>query len=159
MGKYMMSTLVKLFDAHRWSLTADGGYSHWGRWSVCSDSCDGGIKYRSRSCTNPPPANGGRDCWRLGSPVDSQICNMHKCPVHSGYSQWSSWSRCSRSCAGGAQLRSRSCTNPPPANGGKDCSRLGRAMKLRKCNNHDCLDPPKVQLVSPISKVFCSFFC
>ncbi|XP_078384193.1 ectin-like [Oculina patagonica] len=116
----------------------DGRYTQWSRWSACSRSCDGGIKYRSRSCTNPPPTNGGRDCWRLGTPVESQTCNTHKCPVHGGYSRWSSWSRCSRSCAGGAQRRSRSCTNPFPANGGRDCSGQGEDTEFRKCNNHDC---------------------
>ncbi|XP_078382401.1 uncharacterized protein LOC144665100 [Oculina patagonica] len=115
-----------------------GGYSQWSSWSQCSQSCGGGMQHRNRSCTNPPPANGGRDCSRLGRATELRKCNTFGCPVHGGYSQWSSWSRCSRSCAGGAQRRSRSCTNPPPANGGRDCSGQGEAMELRKCNNHDC---------------------
>ena len=58
--------------------------------------------------------------------------------VQGGYSQWSLWSPCSRSCGGGTQIRNRSCTNPQPANGGRKCSKLGRAKNLRKCNPHSC---------------------
>jgi hypothetical protein len=38
---------------------ADGEWSDWGQWSNCTSS---GTKTRTRSCNNPPPANGGQDC-------------------------------------------------------------------------------------------------
>ncbi|KAL9963174.1 hypothetical protein ACROYT_G032349 [Oculina patagonica] len=129
---------TELRKCNTFGCPVDGLYSQWGRWSACSKSCDGGIKYRYRSCTNPPPVNGGRDCWRLGPPGDSHSCNRHKCLVHGGYSQWSSWSQCSRSCDGGTQTRTRSCTNPPPAYGGKDCTRLEGAKESRECNSFGC---------------------
>lgn len=59
-------------------------------------------------------------------------------PVDGRYSQWSWWSRCDRWCGGGTQTRSRWCNNPPPQNGGKECSRLGKSTITRKCNTHGC---------------------
>jgi len=57
----------------------DGGWSDWSDYTACSYSCGGGVQHRKRSCTNPPPQNGGMDCegesighWR--------ICNPQECP-------------------------------------------------------------------------------
>ena len=58
----------------------DGGWSGFG---ACSKVCGGGIQ--ARICTNPAPANGGKDC--VGSA--SKACNTQPClgvfvaPVHS----------------------------------------------------------------------------
>ena len=60
-------------------------------------------------------------------------------PVHGGYSQWSYWWSCSKSCGGGIQQRVRSCTNPPPANKGRDCrEQHGTARETRQCNPQTC---------------------
>ena len=59
-------------------------------------------------------------------------------PVNGGYSQWSTWGSCSQQCAGGTQQRSRSCTNPRPQNGGRNCNRLGPGTEKRICNSHSC---------------------
>lgn len=45
---------------------------------------------------------------------------------------WSAFVACSKACGGGSQ--SRSCSNPTPANGGKDC--VGANFKL--CNTQTC---------------------
>ena len=45
----------------------------WGNWSECSVTCDGGTQTRSRSCTNPPPAHGGKAC--VGLKKMTQDCN------------------------------------------------------------------------------------
>ena len=41
-------------------------------------------------------------------------------------------------CGGGIQTLTRTCTNPPPANNGKDCSELGPATKDVSCNEQEC---------------------
>lgn len=58
----------------------DGGYSEWGDWDDCTVTCGGGVQYRQRSCTNPPPSGGGNDCLTLGLPIESQPCNVNPCP-------------------------------------------------------------------------------
>ena len=62
------------------SLSVDGGYSEWTAWSSCSLTCGTGIQSRSRSCTNPPPSNGGRSCSRLGQAIQYDRCNTQPCP-------------------------------------------------------------------------------
>ena len=59
--------------------TVDGGFNTWGEWSVCSRSCDGGAQTRTRTCTNPPPMHGGKQC--PGPTSETQSCNSHFCPL------------------------------------------------------------------------------
>ncbi|XP_044095634.1 A disintegrin and metalloproteinase with thrombospondin motifs 14 isoform X1 [Neovison vison] len=56
----------------------DGGWSSWTKFGSCSRSCGGGVRSRSRSCNNPPPAYGGRLC--SGPEFQYQICNSEECP-------------------------------------------------------------------------------
>ena len=56
--------------------------------------------------------------------------------VNGRWSAWLSWGACSRTCGGGAQRRSRTCTNPPPRNGGAACS--GGRFQTRQCNSNGC---------------------
>ncbi|XP_073734962.1 A disintegrin and metalloproteinase with thrombospondin motifs 14 isoform X1 [Callorhinus ursinus] len=56
----------------------DGGWSSWTKFGSCSRSCGGGVRSRSRSCDNPPPAYGGRPC--SGPEFQYQICNSEECP-------------------------------------------------------------------------------
>ena len=58
--------------------------------------------------------------------------------VDGGYTDWSECSECSVTCGGGTQTFTRTCTNPPPSNGGRDCSGLGPAVDIVRCNEHDC---------------------
>ncbi|CAH2324449.1 A disintegrin and metallo ase with thrombospondin motifs 18, partial [Pelobates cultripes] len=58
--------------------------------------------------------------------------------VNGGWSDWSSWSDCSRNCGGGVMYQERHCTNPKPQYGGKFCQGLSRIYQL--CNTHAC--PP-----------------
>ena len=57
--------------------------------------------------------------------------------VDGGYTDWSE-SKCSVTCGGGVKILTRTCTNPPPSNGGKDCSLLGPAKKTVPCNEQKC---------------------
>ena len=56
----------------------DGGYTNW-TISECSVSCGGGVKILTRSCTNPPPANGGKNCDELGPTNRTDSCNEQEC--------------------------------------------------------------------------------
>lgn len=48
------------------------------------------------------------------------------------WAAWKAWGRCSRTCGGGTQVRSRTCTNPPPAFRGLRCP--GRSTETQSCN-------------------------
>ncbi|KAL9951955.1 hypothetical protein ACROYT_G044715 [Oculina patagonica] len=115
----------------------DGGYSDWSECSECSVTCGGGTQTFSRTCTNPPPSDGGRDCSGLGGNVKSEECNQQECLVDGGYTEWSI-SECSVTCGGGTQTLTRTCTNPSPSNGGKDCSELGPDEKTISCSEQEC---------------------
>ncbi|XP_065934945.1 uncharacterized protein [Magallana gigas] len=112
----------------------DGGLSIWNEWSLCSSTCGGGIQIRNRSCTNPVPQNGGKECE--GETADSLDCNAHECPIDGNFSDWGAWTMCSVTCGGGARVRSRTCTNPSPHFGGKECS--GESGQSENCNNISC---------------------
>ncbi|EDO49967.1 predicted protein, partial [Nematostella vectensis] len=52
------------------------------------------------------------------------------------WSSWSSWQTCSRTCGGGAQMRTRTCTNPAPIGGGRSC--YGSSTDKQSCNPIPC---------------------
>ena len=37
----------------------DGGFSEWSLWTKCTKTCDGGVRERNRTCSNPFPEYGG----------------------------------------------------------------------------------------------------
>ncbi|XP_078378151.1 SCO-spondin-like isoform X3 [Oculina patagonica] len=108
----------------------DGNWARWRSWSICTKTCGGGTQDRTRTCTNPPPAHGGRDC--PGKNKEARSCNNLPCPVDGKWAAWKAWGRCSRSCGGGTQVRSRTCSNPPPAYRGSSCP--GRSSETQSCN-------------------------
>lgn len=57
--------------------------------------------------------------------------------VNGGWSAYSSWSACTepKYCLQGSKKRARTCTNPPPANGGDDCAGLAEEQKI--CPTHE----------------------
>lgn len=116
----------------------DGVYSAWSDFSKCTRSCNGGKQKRWRLCNNPSPKHGGKGCSRLGPASQIQPCNSFPCPVHGGYSEWSEFEACTRTCGGGRLIRRRNCTSPPPAYGGRNCSGLGSSTESTKCNTENC---------------------
>lgn len=109
-----------------------GGWSNYGAYNTCSKTCGTGTQSRTRQCNSPAPKWGGNAC--AGSKTDTRNCNTHACPVDGTLSQWSSYGKCSKDCAGGTHTRTRKCVGR--AHGGKDCS--GALSQSKTCNTHQC---------------------
>ena len=56
--------------------------------------------------------------------------------VDGGFSQWSKWSACSKSCNRGTQERTRKCNSPVPMHGGRSCD--GETYGTQRCKIKDC---------------------
>ncbi|XP_041350043.1 coadhesin-like [Gigantopelta aegis] len=130
------STFTKKCDRPR--CPQDGGWSLWGTWRACAVTCGEGMRQRYRSCDSPKPMYGGKDCD--GSPVEQMPCSGGRpCPVDGGWSPWTNFGFCRalQRCQTGFQVRSRTCTNPRPLHGGKQCP--GQQYERVKCfNDKDC---------------------
>ena len=59
----------------------NGGLSFWSSYTSCSKSCGGGVKTRTRTCTNPAPNFGGADCFDVMN--ENVQCNTQQCPSKS----------------------------------------------------------------------------
>ncbi|XP_071851542.1 uncharacterized protein [Apostichopus japonicus] len=57
------------------TLIVNGRWSEWSNWSACSETCGWGQRSRSRTCSNPRPSGGGRNCE--GPLVEEEAC--HAC--------------------------------------------------------------------------------
>eukprot|EP00112_Aurelia_sp_Birch-Aquarium-sp1_P004443 Seg1505.2 transcript_id=Seg1505.2/GoldUCD/mRNA.D3Y31 product=Hemicentin-1 protein_id=Seg1505.2/GoldUCD/D3Y31 len=112
----------------------NGRYSKWGSFEPCTKSCGGGMKTRERLCNNPAPAHGGENC--AGASSETVPCNTGACPVNGGFSNYGAYGACNKVCGGGVKYRTRTCTNPKPAHGGKSCS--GPTSQSASCNTHVC---------------------
>ncbi|XP_069738785.1 LOW QUALITY PROTEIN: SCO-spondin-like [Phaenicophaeus curvirostris] len=104
----------------------------WGSWGSCSRSCGLGVSLRRRALlggTLPGP--------RCHHPrVDTRPCFHLACPVSGAWGPWGPWSPCEVPCGGGSRRRTRSCTDPPPKNGGRGCP--GGALQSQPCNLLPC---------------------
>ena len=67
-------------SSHYLPLIVNGGYSSWSWWSVCSQTCGPGTESRSRSCSNPKPLYGGKQCDKLGPNSQKRNCKLQNCP-------------------------------------------------------------------------------
>ncbi|KAG2455697.1 A disintegrin and metalloproteinase with thrombospondin motifs 2-like [Polypterus senegalus] len=59
-------------------LKQDGNWGMWSKFGSCSRSCGTGVRFRTRQCDNPLPANGGRTCY--GPTYEFQLCSTQDCP-------------------------------------------------------------------------------
>jgi hypothetical protein len=89
--------------------------------SPCHSQCR---KYYYRDCNNYPEYNAGYMCLNFNSAVDGQ------------WGPWNVAKVCSVSCGNGTEEYSRSCDNPAPAHGGKQCS--GPSLKQSPCSASPC---------------------
>ncbi|XP_020600997.1 A disintegrin and metalloproteinase with thrombospondin motifs 6-like [Orbicella faveolata] len=105
---------------------------------------------RLTSCQALGCTEDGQKCYfSPTSPVDGTRCgDRHWCingqctddgsrVINGRWSNWSVFTKCTRPCGGGVQSRTRTCTNPVPKNGGKNC--IGPAEgHWRICNPKPC---------------------
>jgi hypothetical protein len=54
------------------------------------------------------------------------------------WADWSEWDSCSSTCGEGNQTRVRTCTNPVPHFGGKDCSDTNTETEIKPCSTDTC---------------------
>lgn len=73
---------------------------------------------------------------RIGLSVQDvkDILIMYSCKVDGHWSSWSPVGSCSNDCGVGKQAQKRTCTNPAPKFGGKDCK--GDSYKTIDCEVH-----------------------
>ncbi|XP_074628437.1 uncharacterized protein LOC141886246 isoform X3 [Acropora palmata] len=133
-----LGTAVEVRPCNTQLCPINGDYGPWSVFSECTVSCGNGTRTRKRNCTNPQPKHGGRECSKLGSSVDIQPCNVKNCPINGVYTEWTEFSKCTKSCGNGTQRRTRSCSKPEPQYDGANCSSLGRPIEVQKCNTHHC---------------------
>ena len=59
-----------------------GNYTEWSKWTNCSVTCGQGERSRYRTCTNPSPKRGGRNCMEQSLGVDTEVdkCILSECP-------------------------------------------------------------------------------
>uniref|UniRef100_A0A3B4XYZ2 SCO-spondin n=1 Tax=Seriola lalandi dorsalis TaxID=1841481 RepID=A0A3B4XYZ2_SERLL len=110
-------------------------WTEWGEWGFCSRSCGVGQQQRIRTFISP----GTNGSWCediLRGNQEQRFCNIRPCRVDGGWSRWSPWSRCDKRCGGGRSIRTRSCSSPPPKNGGKKCE--GEKNQVKPCNTKPC---------------------
>lgn len=71
--------------------------------------------------------------------MEANFLFMSFTAVNGNYTEWTLYN-CSVTCGGGVGTFKRTCTNPPPSNGGKNCSELGLgpANKTASCNEQEC---------------------
>ncbi len=132
-----MSIIEKqIKSCERPCIPVDGGVSSWSDWSLCdSNQCNiSGKQIRTRTCTNPKPEHGGKDC--TDKLVEERSCS-NDCQVHGGYSDWKKEGICDAKCGEkGKQLFKRSCNNPEPKNYGRACE--GDTQKYEECIGKPC---------------------
>ncbi|XP_078377130.1 SCO-spondin-like isoform X1 [Oculina patagonica] len=133
-GKMCVGESIRTRACSVGSCKKDGGWSSWSSWGQCTGSCGTGLQTRKRTCTNPPPGYGGKKC--AGRAEEHKNCLLKRCPITGRWSPWSKWRACSKPCGTGSQYRTRTCTRPPPAYGGKHCT--GPNRQTRECNKHIC---------------------
>lgn len=107
--------------------------SEWTDWSDCSQTCGGGTQVRQRSILQSPVGTNS-SCPIL---YEERDCNMHECPRSMSkcvFTEWSTWSECSKACGGGVMTRSRAIADK------EMCTDVTEDLleESRPCNTFDC---------------------
>ena len=120
----------------------DGQWSDWfieeDSDEICHENTSNGLWFKSkwRNCTNPEPKFGGKDCHDGYFEEEKEV----QCRPIRGFWKELEWQTCSENCT---QYRSKTCTNPIPAYGGKNCSGPDFDTQFcltENCFAHDCFE-------------------
>ncbi|CAK1604592.1 unnamed protein product [Parnassius mnemosyne] len=106
------------------SVYVNGGWSDWSAWTPCRCGSQTNGKRRTRTCTEPAPANGGAHCRGQAAQGDEE-CARCQTDLLGSWSAWSAWSACSAECA---MSRRRQCTGTCP----------GAALQHAACRDGLC---------------------
>lgn len=88
------------------------------------------------SFTTASPADGTR-CGNRHWCINGECVDDGSPVIHGHWSSWSAFSQCTRPCGGGVQSKTRTCTNPTPKNGGRNCVGPNKGH-WRICNPQPC---------------------
>ncbi|XP_041355628.1 SCO-spondin-like isoform X3 [Gigantopelta aegis] len=119
----------------------NGQWSSWIRQvGPCQSNCKRTVSL-TRTCTNPAPSGSGQQCSGSNSNSITEDCTGGSCRIVDG--QWAAWSRirvgsCGSNCRRSVDL-TRTCTNPAPSGGGKECSGLSTSTINEVCTGGACV--------------------
>lgn len=116
----------------------NGGFGNFSKWSSCPlcyhEDREKPKQKRFRKCDAPMPAYGGLSCE--GLEMEERDCLINYCPIHGGWSEWSSWGECSKTCGRGLKVRKRFCNNPAVKHNGNTCE--GENVEYEECKVKVC---------------------
>ncbi|XP_017779110.1 PREDICTED: A disintegrin and metalloproteinase with thrombospondin motifs 12-like, partial [Nicrophorus vespilloides] len=87
-----------------------------------------------RCKTNGEPPADGTKCGDNKWCYDTKCVEIGERPaaINGGWSDWGSYTDCSRTCGGGVSYSSRDCNNPKPQHKGRYC--MGERKRVKICN-------------------------
>ena len=77
LAKNQLDGKVSMIKVDTSQISSNGNWAAWGAWSACTVTCGGGTSTRTRTCTNPAPARGGKPCAGNGS--EQKNCAENSC--------------------------------------------------------------------------------
>ncbi|XP_041355826.1 coadhesin-like [Gigantopelta aegis] len=122
----------------------DGQWSAWRRLMVgqCLLNCER-LVFVQRQCTDPAPSGGGKACIGVDKDTTTESCTGSPClRVNGGWSSWTrnTIGRCSSFCRRKVSLN-RTCTQPLPIGGGRNCRGSNRTVITEVCARQGCTMP------------------
>eukprot|EP00929_Paragymnodinium_shiwhaense_P022475 TRINITY_DN14355_c0_g1_i1.p1 TRINITY_DN14355_c0_g1~~TRINITY_DN14355_c0_g1_i1.p1 ORF type:complete len:1588 (-),score=276.87 TRINITY_DN14355_c0_g1_i1:155-4918(-) len=122
----------------------DCSWYDWADWSVCSATCGGGHRSRTRKL-ELIAAIGGQPC-SPESMAEVEVCDQEHCEekcLNDHWEHWSEWGECSATCGGGVQCRTRGVElsdNPCPDQRGTHFRRECQQCSSAACDaDRDCI--------------------
>ncbi|XP_069118935.1 uncharacterized protein [Argopecten irradians] len=117
--KEILLYLGRSYSLYRVQSDSRGYFSDFSATSICPPSeCNNGAICR-------------HECFCPGDYFGTNCKNLN-----GGFSKWSAYGECSKSCGTGNKTRTRTCNNPSPAGNGSTCS--GFYLETTLCNFQSC---------------------